>query len=297
MEGIFIMQNSKNSFLNISVIAISLALLISASLNFILPSYGVDKNAESPYHSFHIYKIGKLFVDNKKVVKKKDIPVEKPKIKEKVYSLKKWKLMATYLSSTDGFAMVKDGKKFEVIHLDYSYKGYELIELKDDEAIFKRKGKLYSLRLNKQKKDKKSKKGSKKKDFADKLAENEDREDKIKIRSSIDPETNEITSAKIKRKDINFYLKNVGQIWKNIKIRDYRVNRRLRGFKVIKVKKGSAFDSLGLKAGDIITAINGEEIKSYSQVQKFYKNIGKIKQLNLTISRNGEEIDIDYDIN
>jgi len=291
-------QNSKHSFLNVSVVAISFALLISASINFLLPSYGVDKNEESPYHSFHIYKIGKLFIDKKKPQQIKSKPVVKPKIKEKVYSLKKWKLIATYLSDSDGFAIIKDGKKIEMVYLDYSYKGYELVGLKDLEAIFKMRGKLYNLKLSGDKKNgKKNKRSSKKRDFADKLAENEKIEETIKIKSSFDPETNMITSAKIKRKDINFYLKNVGQIWKNITIRNYRVNRRLRGFKVVKVKKDSAFDSLGLKAGDIITAINGEDIRSYSQVQKFYKNIGKIKQLNLTISRNGEEIDIDYDIN
>ena len=289
------MQNFKKSLLNISIFSISFAILISATLNFILPSYGINKNSEPPYHDFYIYKIGKLFIDNKKKDISKPKPVEKPKIEEKVYSLKKWKLTATYLSDSDGFAMIQDGKNIEIVYLDYNYKGYELVELKDNEAIFKSRGKLYNLKLNDKKRGQKTKK--RKKDFADKLAENEKIEEKIKVLSSVNPETDEISSASIKRKDINFYMKNVGQIWKNIRIKDYRVDRRLRGFKVTYVKKGSAFDSLGLKSGDIIIAINGEEIRSYSQVQKFYKRIDRIKQLNLTISRNGEERDIDYDIN
>jgi general secretion pathway protein C len=192
--------------------------------------------------------------------------------------------------------MLKDGKKTEIIYLDYSYKGYELVEVKDNEGIFKSRGKFYSLKLDEVKK-KRRRNSKNKKDVADTLLENEKIEENIKVKSSINPETNEIESAKIKRKDINFYMKNVSQIWKNIRIKDYRVDRRLRGFKVTYVKKGSAFDSLGLKSGDIITAINGEEIHSYSQVQKFYKNINRIKQLNLTISRKGEERDIEYDIN
>jgi len=295
MGGMFIMQDSKNSTLNTIIFATSSAILLSASLNFLLPSYGVDKQPEAPFHDFHIYKIGKLFVDVKKA-KPKPKPVEKPKIKEKIYDLKKWKLVATYLSDSDGFVMLKDGRKTEIIYLDYSYKGYELVEVKDNEGIFKSRGKFYSLKLDEVKK-KRRRNSKNKKDVADTLLENEKIEENIKVKSSINPETNEIESAKIKRKDINFYMKNVSQIWKNIRIKDYRVDRRLRGFKVTYVKKGSAFDSLGLKSGDIITAINGEEIRSYSQVQKFYKNINRIKQLNLTISRNGEERDIEYDIN
>jgi general secretion pathway protein C len=294
MEVMFIMQDSKSgTLLNNIIIATSLAIFVATTLNFFLPSYGVDKQAEAPYHDFHIYKIAKLFVDNKK--KEKPKPVEKPKVKEKVYDLKKWKLIATYLSDSDGFVMLKDGKKTKIVYLDYSYKGYELVEVKDSEAIFKSRRKLFSLKLDEVKK--KKRKGKRTKDEADRIIENELIEQNIQVKSKIDPETNEISSAEIKRKDINFYMKNVGQIWKNIRIKDYRENRRLRGFKVTYVKKGSAFYNLGLKAGDIITAINGEEIRSYSQVQKFYKNINRIRQLNLTISRNGEERDIEYDIN
>lgn len=288
------MQDSKNYQINTLIYGITSAIIVSALLNFFLPSFGKDRDAESPYHEFRIYKVGELFIDVKKAEKQKE--VVKPKIKEKIYSLKKWKLVATYLGDEDGFAMIKDGVKVKIVYLDYSYKGYELIELKDDEAIFKSRGKLYNIKLNATKFKKTNSKKSEK-DFVDRLEENEKIEEDIRVTSSINPETNEISSAKIKRQDINFYMKNVGQIWKNIKIKDYRVDRRLRGFKVTYVKKDSAFDSLGLKSGDIIVAINGEEIKSYSQVQKFYKNIGKIKQLNLTISRNGEEREIDYDIN
>jgi len=291
-----IMANSKNGLLNSAIYGSTLAIIISGGINFMLPTYGVEKEVEPPFHDFHIYRLGKLFISDKAPEKPK--PVEKPKVKKKVYDLKKWKLKATYIGEDDIFAVIKDGKKSEIVYLDYTYKGYELVDIKEDEAIFKRGGKFYSIKLDEENRKKSSKQHKKdKRDLADEIIENEKREAEVKVRSSIDPTTNEIKSAKIRRKDVNFYLKNVGQIWKNIRIRDYRVNRRLRGFKVTYVKRDSVFSQLGLKAGDIITAINGEQIRSYSQVQKYYKNIGRIKQLNLTILRDGEERDIDYDIN
>lgn len=297
MEVMSIMASSRNSTLNSAIYGSTLAILLSAGINFMLPTSGVDRDVDSPFHEFHIYRLGNLFIDVKAPEKSKPKPVEKPKVEEKVYDLKKWKLKATYLGSRDLFAIIEDGKDIEIVYLDYTYKGYELVELKDDEAIFRMKGKLYSIKLDEESKKKSRKSKKEEKDLADEIIENEKREEKVEIKSSIDPTTNEIKSAKIKRDDINFYLKNAGQIWKSVRIRDYRVDKRLRGFQVTYVKNGSAFEELGLKAGDIITAINGEEITNYSQVQKYYKNIGRIKQLNLTILRDGEERDIDYDIN
>ncbi|HIC10302.1 MAG TPA: PDZ domain-containing protein [Campylobacterales bacterium] len=291
MEAIYIMANS-NSHLNSLVYGSSFAILVSAGINFLTPSYGVDRAIEPPFHEFHIYRLGNLFVDSKKKEKPKP-KVEKPK--EKVYDLKKWKLQATYIGDSDMFAIIADGKEMEIVPLDYIYKGYELVDLKEDEAIFRRKGKLYSLKLEEKKR--KSKRNRKEeKDLADKILENEKREEQVKIEASIDPETNEITSAKIRKSDIDFYLKNIDEIWKNIRLIDYRENRRLRGFRVVYLKHGSKFEKLGLRKGDIIIAINGEKIRSYAQVQKYYKNIRRIRQLSLTILRNGEEKEIDYEV-
>ncbi len=292
------MASSKSSAISSAVYGFSLAILLSSAGNFMLPSYGVDRDIEAPIPEYRIYRLSSLFIDVKVPEKPKPEPKPEPKKDEKIYDLKKWKLIATYIGYNDVFAMIQDGKEIEIVYLDYIYKGYELVELKDDEAIFKMKGKLYSVKLEGDaKKGKKSSQKDEKKDLADQILENEEREEKVDVTSKVDPETQEIKSAKIKRKDVDFYLKNVGQIWKSIRVKDYRVDRRLRGFQITFVKKGSPFEELGLRAGDVIIAINGESITSYSQVQKYYKNIKKIKQLSLTVSRDGEEREIDYDIN
>ncbi len=213
--------------------------------------------------------------------------------------MKKWKLIGTFLSKNDGFATVEDGKDVQLIVLNDIYKGYELVDLKIEEAIFKNSGKSYSLKIDNEKTrkditDAKNKKGNKN----NKTEIEEISEDKnMNIETKVDPKTNEIRSANVKRDDINFYVKNVGQIWQNIRFKDYREDRQLKGFQVTFVKNGSSFQQLGLQTGDIILAINGEEVTSYAQVQKYYTNIGKMKSLNLKIKRNGEEKDIDYAIN
>jgi type II secretion system protein C len=296
-----IMTSSKTSlYLKVAIFSSLLGVIITSVLSFFLPVRGVSKGAEEPFHPYESYKVGKLFVDDKKREKPKPKPKPEPKKEEKIYDMKKWKLLATYISSYTGFAIIQDGKEVETISLDYVYKGYELVEIKDDEAVFRMKGKLYSLKL--QEEDKKKRKKHSKKDekdgdaIAEKMEEAEKREESVEVEVNTDPETDEVSSATVKRDDLNFYLKNPGQIWKSVRVKDYRVDKRLRGFTVTYVKKGSVIDKLGLQKGDIITAINGEEIRSYSQVQKYYKNIGKIRSINLKILRDGEEKEIDYEI-
>jgi type II secretion system protein C len=291
------MVNSKNLYIKSAIYGSTLSILSLSALNFYLPSHSIIKSGEQPFHQFYIYKLGQLFVDDIKLeAPKKEEP---PKKEEKIYDLKKWKLVGTFLSKNDGFATVEDGKDVQIIVLNDIYKGYELVDLKIEEAIFKNSGKLYNLKINEEKirkdiTDAKNKKGNKNnKTEIEEISENKN----INIETKVDPKTNEVRSANVKRDDINFYVKNVGQIWQNIRFKDYREDRQLKGFQVTFVKNGSSFQQLGLQAGDIILAINGEEVTSYAQVQKYYTNIGKMKSLNLKIKRNGEEKDIDYAIN
>jgi type II secretion system protein C len=296
------MAVSKSSFfLKVVLTSSLLGIITTTSLSYFLPVVGVEKSPEKPFHSQGSYRIGDLFVEDKKITKK---PKEKPKKKEKVYDLKKWKLLGTYISSYTAFVVIQDVNEIETIHLNYSYKGYELVEVKDREAVFRMKGKLYSVKIDKEKKKEKNSKNKKTKnnksnsgeEIAETILEAEKLSKDMEVKAEVDPDSNEISSASLKRKDIQFFLKNPSQIWKNIKFRDYREDRKLKGFKVTYVKKGSPFEQLGLRKGDIIVAIDGDRITSYSQVQRYYKNINQIRSMNLTISRNGEEKEIDYEV-
>jgi general secretion pathway protein C len=291
------MENFKYLF-TAGVVASIFGIVTTSSLSYFLPVRGVSKSVDKPFHQYESYRsIGQLFIVDKKPEKKAPPPKKEEPKPEKVYDMKKWKLLATYISSYTAFATILDGKDVETVELDYVYKGYELIDLKDDEAIFLMSGKHYSLKLVEEgKKRKDDKKESEAEKSIEESEEFDEREKEVEVEVNTEPGSDEVSSATLQKKDVQFYLKNPGQIWKSIKFRDYRVDRRLRGFRVVFVKQGSAFDQLGLKTGDIITAINGEEITSYSQVQKYYKNISKIRNLNLRILRNGEEKEIDYEI-
>ncbi len=62
------------------------------------------------------------------------------------------------------------------------------------------------------------------------------------------------------------------------------------------VKEKSVFEKLGLIKGDVITAVNGQKLKSVSQVFKLYNNMDKLDSLKLTIMRDNQEKELEYEI-
>ena len=67
-------------------------------------------------------------------------------------------------------------------------------------------------------------------------------------------------------------------------------------FKIVEIQAGSVYDSLGVQNGDIIKEIGGEPIPNLNTVMSTFGNAANLKNMNLTIIRNGEEVKQDYKI-
>lgn len=72
-------------------------------------------------------------------------------------------------------------------------------------------------------------------------------------------------------------------------------NGAMVGFKVLSIKPGSPFEQL-VQVGDEIRAINGEPINSIPQIQKLYAGIGNLKELTITINRDGRTFQQPYKV-
>ncbi len=96
---------------------------------------------------------------------------------------------------------------------------------------------------------------------------------------------------------VEHYAKNMEDIMKDIGIVDQKEGSTLKGFRVTFVRKDSYFSKLGLRRGDVIKSINGQEITSYNDAMNVYKNIDKMDGLSLTVTRGNEEMELEYEIN
>ncbi|MCW8822409.1 MAG: PDZ domain-containing protein [Sulfurovum sp.] len=96
---------------------------------------------------------------------------------------------------------------------------------------------------------------------------------------------------------LDHYAKNMDDIYKNIGITEIKKGNDLQGFSISFVRKGSPFAKLGVKRGDVIKAVNGQEINSYNAAFDVYKNISNMNNVTLVIERDKEEMELEYEVN
>jgi len=187
-----------------------------------------------------------------------------------------FKLKGTYVSGDDSFVIIEDGSETEFIYVGESYQGYKLVHVYENKAIFDKDGEKYELNMYS---------ATSNQDYTF----SKPKKHSAKIVAS----GNYTVPVDIRKEDINTYVQNPDKIWNNIRINDIRTDDGL-NFKVSYVRAGTIFSSIGLKAGDIITAIDGEVPQSLADVMQYYTNIDDIRNLVLTVKRGNQELDLEF---
>jgi general secretion pathway protein C len=299
-------QNSKKKALSIFVpllagLFISKALWVGVDYKF-LPKEGVDKEYKSDLKPlYYRYALATKKEVKKPVVKKKPkvkkvVKRPKPKPKPKPLKIKKFKLKGIiYENPQKGIATIEYLGKSFVLELGEKLEGFELVGFEPTGIIFQKNGKKYKLDLFSKKADKKHrvKRVSYKARSSNKVAPKK-KENKPKAVHKDIQQDGDVTV--ISKNLFNKYRKDLGAIRRNIGVSAYTENNKLKGFKVRYIKKGSDFDRVGVKTGDIITAINGEEITDLSVPIRFFNNIDTITNATITIKRGNEEKELEYEV-
>jgi general secretion pathway protein C len=219
--------------------------------------------------------------------KTKPKPRSKPKAPA-VITMKGIKLLALYNASDALVITVTKAKKTTVLSKGDNIDGFILSSAGPNYAIFIKGKKEFKLMLN-----------SKIKSSAIKIVKSSKPKPKkypkkIEKKSIVEDEYGE---GKIVSKNLlSSYTKDIKKVWRDIGIDEHKVHGQLQGFKINFVKKGSDFDKLGLKRGDILEAVNGQELNSYKSAYSFYGEMGNIENLTLSIKRDNQEMELEYEI-
>ena len=215
-------------------------------------------------------------------------------VKAPVSDIRSFKLLAIISSPDITIITISKQGKNSVLSRGDTIDGYRLESATAHEAIFSRGGKHYRLELIKSAEDTKAQNSIRyAKQAPSKVAqtsENADDESKGEI-----VEGDDVTV--VDKSLLTHYSRNMNDIWKNIGVKEVMDGKNIKGFKVNFVKRGSDFSKLGLRRGDIIKAVNGQEMTSYNSAFEIYKNINTIESLTLTIKRGEEEMELNYEIN
>ena len=71
---------------------------------------------------------------------------------------------------------------------------------------------------------------------------------------------------------------------------------KLRGFRAYPGKNRQIFNKLGLKPGDLVTAINGQQLDDPQHSQEVFNTIQSSNTVTVTIERGGQKQDISLNI-
>jgi general secretion pathway protein C len=213
------------------------------------------------------------------------LPKAPPPIHKKpMGSIKDLTLLATYRDTEHHLAVIGKGRKFQVVGVGENIFGYRLENVGTKEVTLSRQGKEYRLRL----KEKALKLDA---IMAVPPAPSPKRRSDLHTKIQKDGET-----AVVPRALLNTYVQNMDKIWKDIGIVPEKREGKLVGFKVRFVRRHSVFDQLGLRRGDIITAIDGEPIDNFALPLEVFRTIKTMDYLNLEIKRGKREVELNYEI-
>jgi len=280
-------RNSKISEV-IKIIVVSLAIVAIVKLfwtvvSLYLPIEGVDAE---PVHSG-----GKLYYRYRLASSiKKPLSKHTSTTKRKRYTIRDLKLIAVYHDSENNIAVIQNrGKSIVMVEGDTIH-GFTLKQVDIDSAIFEKDNKEYQLKLP----NKIIGGYSKEPSFPSNRTDNPPiHKKKYEIHKNLYENSHKV---QIDRENIESYMQNMDKIWKNISLSDIRKDGRVIGFRVRYIKRGSLFEKLGLRRGDKIVAINGEEIRDYSIPMRIFKDINDIDSLTLTVERRGKRVELNYEI-
>ena len=253
------------------IILLVLAKSISLALWWFLPSEGVNLQEQTNYKPKY------QRVDFKNMLKRANVghrPVkEKQKKSSNGMSITSMILKGLYGSGSHGMAIVarkSSKKKTSIISVGEEFSGYKLTTILHDSVVFTKQGKEYVLKMI--------------------LSKSSKNISKSFVRSVSHAQNEKVVS----RKDIKYYSSNPDKIWKDISIVQLK-NKK--GFKITGVRKDSKMADLGLKKGDIMIRANNNDLKSYKDAIDLYKEMDKIKTIQLVVLRNNVEKEFIYEIN
>lgn len=261
------------------VVMVIIAKALSLGLLWWLPSDGVSlAKKPSVQPQFQRYNLRSFLDDHPLKTTRQDRPTAQNQTQTESYAtLSDLVLKGLYGKEAKGFVMIamKNAQdKVEVIGVGEAFRGYTLRTIHADHAVFEREGKRYSLAIE-----------------APKLPEGA-----LTVPARGVESVNIGKPQAISREQIDTYTQDINKVWKDISIREEKKDGKIVGFKVIRIRAGSPLAQLGLQRSDVIVKVNNKMLDSYAAAVDVYKQIDKLKALELTVLRDNQEKEILYEI-
>jgi len=248
------------------LIMIFIAKAISLSIWYFLPKEGIQNSVNEHFVMPYMrYKVDGFQLDASKI----DVTDGSNSLSIDFIVLK-----AIYMMGNESLIVVAPKNKLKnskTLALGKTFQGYKLEKVFNDYVIFSKSYKQYRLYLTKPKANKRWKNVQK---------------NSVKVEP-----VRQISSVEVKKA-----VTNPTDIWKNIGLKEHFTKGVQDGFRVSFVRKGTMFESLGLKVGDLIQSVNNKDVKNNAQAFGAYKEFKEAKALKITILRGKDIMELEYEI-
>jgi type II secretion system protein C len=267
MEG---MSMSISSNIKKHIIAFVTAIVVSKIVVIIvsamLPSVSREYNSDT-------YSDRAKRVDVSNILKDTTYNSQRPNasIKKRYDNLS---IIGIYQKESGGYVIVKDStnQSTQILSPNDIYKGYKLIQIYKDGALFEQNSKLIKLVIG----------------TTSSIQNATDRSREPKRGHSKNSSYN---SKKISKSIIDEYSKDFKKVFDDI-----RVANSVNGYKISYIKDNSLASSVGLKVGDIITHIDDKSVKNSKNMINILSNLKDQKSLKVKLIRDNKKEEILYEI-
>ncbi len=98
----------------------------------------------------------------------------------------------------------------------------------------------------------------------------------------------------IARVELDKYLSNINDVLTQARAIPHFENGQPAGYKLIQIVKGSVYEKLGLKDGDVLCGVNGESINDPARAFEMMNQLKTASQLELCVKRDGRTNTMSY---
>ena len=279
-------QNSNTK--NLSLVILVLALITIVKLGWVvveylyLPEVGIDKVAKRVKPSlYYRYR----FASDVALPQIKT-PAKKQPVKRQP-SIRDIRLVGIYSGGEVCIVTLLKKGKSHILSKGEEIDGFILTGASAKEAYFEKENKQYTLKLFEEKPKGKSRISNVVNTTSPAAVKNENKEEKIIDKDGI---------KLVPRSVLKSYVSDIDKAMRDIGLRPVKKNNQMIGYKVRFIRKNSPFAKLGLLRGDMIKAINGEEIVDFNGPMSILKSVDSIEGLTITVVRKNEEKELEYEV-
>lgn len=100
----------------------------------------------------------------------------------------------------------------------------------------------------------------------------------------------------ISRAAVDRNLQNMGQLFTQMRAIPNMENGKTDGFRISEVVPGSLFSQMGLRNGDVIASISGQDLTDPTQAIAMLNSLRNSSALSITVNRHGRPVELNYQI-